>query len=162
MAEEENPVEDPLITPCKCDGSLKYIHHSCLKQWFKGKRIVKQYNEVVTTFFWYDLQCELCKTQYPYAIKTPDGTYVNIIEYEKPARTRTSCYLVLESISSSPNKVIHVVDFTRASQVYIGRGQEADIRATDNSVSRLHALITRSAKGKFYLKDYDSKFGTVV
>ena len=25
--------ENPLLTPCKCDGSMKYIHKSCLEVW---------------------------------------------------------------------------------------------------------------------------------
>jgi hypothetical protein len=27
LCEEENPDEDPLLTPCSCAGSMQYIHH---------------------------------------------------------------------------------------------------------------------------------------
>ena len=70
-------------------------------------------------------------------------------------------YLVLESISSNTSKVIHVVNMTNISRVYIGRGHEAQVRVTDISVSRLHAFLTKSVQGYFYLMDNDSKFGTL-
>lgn len=47
----------------------------------------------------------------------------------------------MESISSSVNKVIHVVNMESIQSFFIGRGQEADVRVTDISVSRLHASI---------------------
>ena len=37
-----------------------------------------------------------------------------------------------------------------------------DVRITDISVSRLHALIKRTDKGYFYLQDNKSKFGTLA
>lgn len=43
----------------------------------------------------------------------------------------------------------------------MGRGHDADIRITDISVSRFHALIKYS-KGDFYIEDNNSKFGTLV
>jgi hypothetical protein len=29
--------ENPLISPCKCKGSMKYIHYKCLKNWLNSK-----------------------------------------------------------------------------------------------------------------------------
>jgi hypothetical protein len=31
---EDNDTDNPLITPCKCLGSMGFIHHACLKTWF--------------------------------------------------------------------------------------------------------------------------------
>ena len=31
---DENTDEDPLLEPCKCSGTMKYIHAECLKNWF--------------------------------------------------------------------------------------------------------------------------------
>jgi pSer/pThr/pTyr-binding forkhead associated (FHA) protein len=47
-------------------------------------------------------------------------------------------------------------------KIYLGRGQEAHVRVTDISVSRLHAFILKSTQGYFYLCDNNSKFGTLV
>jgi pSer/pThr/pTyr-binding forkhead associated (FHA) protein len=71
-------------------------------------------------------------------------------------------YLVLESISTSVSKVIHVINMLGLTQFFMGRGTEADVRVTDISVSRLHASIFKSPLGHFYLCDNDSKFGTLV
>lgn len=43
----------------------------------------------------------------------------------------------------------------------MGRANEAAIRITDISVSRLHASITYS-NGSFYVKDEQAKFGTLI
>ena len=52
--------------------------------WFANKRIMKATN-IVTTFFWKNLECELCKTPYPYETRSLDGKkMLNIIEYDTP------------------------------------------------------------------------------
>ena len=33
--EEDDEIENPIIQPCHCSGSCKYIHLKCLKQWIK-------------------------------------------------------------------------------------------------------------------------------
>jgi len=38
--------EEPLVTPCQCSGSAKYVHAACLLTWFK--KAVKN-------------TCELCR-----------------------------------------------------------------------------------------------------
>ena len=34
---EENIINNPLIKPSKCSGSMKYIHINCLIHWIKTK-----------------------------------------------------------------------------------------------------------------------------
>ena len=51
---------------------------------------------------------------------------------------------------------------TNAERVFIGRGHDADIRITDISVSRMHAMMIKAPNGLFYLIDNDSKFGTLA
>lgn len=38
---ENNTSENPLISVCKCAGSLKYIHLECLRTWLSRKENVK-------------------------------------------------------------------------------------------------------------------------
>lgn len=109
---EDNEVDNPLFAPCKCSGSMRLIHHECLKTWFANKRVVK-HSAIVTTYFWKNLECELCKTAYPYETRSLDGkNMLNIIEYDTPQpQFGQECYyIVLESISSNTSKVIHVVN----------------------------------------------------
>lgn len=49
-----------------------------------------------------------------------------------------------------------------AEEIKIGRGHDADVRVTDISVSRCHALIKKTEKGIFYIEDNQSKFGTLI
>jgi len=49
-----------------------------------------------------------------------------------------------------------------AEEIKLGRGHDADVRVTDISVSRLHAMIKKTPKGHFYIEDNESKFGTLV
>ena len=111
----------------------------------------------MTTYFWKNLECELCKQAYPYETRSMDGhSLLNIIEYEIPEEA--DCYIVLESISSNTSKVIHVVDMSKTYKLFIGRGHDAHVRVTDISVSRLHAILFKGSNGYFYLTDNESKF----
>lgn len=31
---EENSDENPLVAPCRCDGTMRLIHPECLRNWF--------------------------------------------------------------------------------------------------------------------------------
>jgi hypothetical protein len=135
-----------------------------LRTWFHNKRIKKN-TSIVTTYFWRNLECELCRTPYPYEVRSVDGrTMLNIIEYDTPIQEyedEPCYYIVLESISSNTSKVIHVVDMTNTNKLYIGRGHDAHVRVTDISVSRVHAILTKTPSGHYALQDNDSKFGTL-
>lgn len=49
---EEN-AHDPLISPCKCSGSIQYIHTNCLKQW-------RYYTPEII----FKSMCQLCHTEF--------------------------------------------------------------------------------------------------
>ena len=63
--EEENKRINPLIKPCKCSGSMKYIHYECLLHWLRTKLIMNKRSVIDNGFFdIYKLdliECELCK-----------------------------------------------------------------------------------------------------
>jgi E3 ubiquitin-protein ligase DOA10 len=46
-----------LIIPCNCEGSLKYVHQSCLKQWIEAQKIHK----ILTFEYLFTIPCEICK-----------------------------------------------------------------------------------------------------
>ena len=60
---EENFAQDPLISPCKCSGTMSSIHLECLREWLNSKRTKK--DGVVKTYCWKALECELCKERFP-------------------------------------------------------------------------------------------------
>ncbi|KAK5661482.1 hypothetical protein OQA88_11386 [Cercophora sp. LCS_1] len=49
----EDPSLDPLISPCLCKGSQKYVHAGCLQEW--------RYTQPSTEQYW---QCPTCKFKY--------------------------------------------------------------------------------------------------
>ena len=38
---ESGKPDDPLKSPCKCDGTMKWIHESCLASWLQSSRRIK-------------------------------------------------------------------------------------------------------------------------
>ena len=57
---EESSSSDPLINPCKCSGSMKWIHLECLRKWLINKIEIVE-DDVIRIYAWKDLNCELCK-----------------------------------------------------------------------------------------------------
>lgn len=53
--EQDSDEANPLISPCKCSGSCKYVHRDCLRRW-------REEGVTETTFY----QCEICKFKYQY------------------------------------------------------------------------------------------------
>jgi hypothetical protein len=56
-----------LISPCLCDGYMKYVHSSCLDQWIFSQMNDNFSEDSIIT-------CEICQTRYniePYKIKNP-------------------------------------------------------------------------------------------
>lgn len=63
--------EGPLITPCHCTGSLRFVHQSCLQQWIKSS----------------DTRCcELCKYEFIMETKL------------KPLRKVRAAYVCVEPV----------------------------------------------------------------
>lgn len=149
---------NPLISSCKCAGSVGFIHYQCLKLWLESKKTLKS-GENYTSIFWKSFECEICKKAYPLMIKS-NGANLNLVDYDRPK----SNYLVLESLNQEKNtsRIVHLIRPNEAKDTFkMGRGHESDLRINDISVSRLHAMV-KFKDGKFLLEDNLSKFGTLV
>lgn len=59
-----NTKENPLFAPCKCTGTVKFIHFGCLKAWLNLK-LVTQLILNMRYYYWKTFECEICKTIYP-------------------------------------------------------------------------------------------------
>ncbi|CAI6341290.1 unnamed protein product [Periconia digitata] len=70
----EGSPEEPLFFPCKCSGSIKYVHQDCLMEWLSHSQ--KKY-------------CELCKTSF---------RFTKLYHPQMPARIPTSIFLRRASI----------------------------------------------------------------
>ena len=104
----------------------------------------------MNSYFWKNIECELCKTLFPESI-TYKGNLIRILNYKIP---ENSNYAVLETYVSLKSKarIYHVISFKKDESVVVGRGQEANVRITDISVSRAHSKLYFS-DGKFYMLD---------
>lgn len=71
-------------------------------------------------------------------------------------------FIVFESVTLQNLRIIHVIDMRKKSLIRVGRGNDADIRVTDISVSRYHAKLNKSEDGSYYIEDNLSKFGTLL
>lgn len=68
----ESDSKDPLVSPCKCTGSMLYIHLSCLKNCIKTRITIKNVGEENTVgylYTWNNFDCEICLNEYPKYIK---------------------------------------------------------------------------------------------
>jgi len=156
--EEESP-KNPLIQPCICDGSLKFVHLGCLRQWISTHSCVRiDKNESCAIFLIKPVECELCKTKFPDYVKHLDKTYP-LLDFSN----EYDSYLSLESLTldKHKNKFIYVVSLEKSGKIKAGRGSEANILLSDISVSRIHCFMVVENKNVF-LEDNNSKFGTLI
>ena len=161
---DDSTLENPLICPCICKGSMKYIHYDCLKNWLNSKieediSVDSENQEVeVISYNRKDISCELCKEKLPDYIKYKDR-YYNISFY-KP---KFEEFAVLESMRADKHKAkfIHIISFDKKNSINIGRANECELSISELSVSRFHCIIHKD-EGDLYLEDNSSKFGTLI
>ena len=155
--------QNPLLNSCQCDGSCKYIHYECLKTWLKQK-MVKKEEENLISYTWKQFECEICKKPYPYVFKSNGFSY-RLVDVEQDV-PKDKNYLLLESLTFEKNssRMVHLIMPGADKKIFkLGRGHESDVRVSDISVSRCHALVKfNDQTGRFYLEDNLSKFGTLV
>ena len=66
--------ENPLISPCKCSGSMRNIHFLCLKKCIEIK-ITKKFEQNYQFYSWKSFSCEICKSEYPKYIRIKDSLF---------------------------------------------------------------------------------------
>ena len=156
--EEESELENPLVQPCKCSGSLKYIHLKCLKHWIMTRSCQKVEDaEFCSVFLFKDVECEICKMKLPDLINHK-GKYFYLLDFSQDYKS----YLILETITldEEGNKFIYVISLLN-DRIKIGRGILSDILLSDVSVSRIHCMLSIE-KNNVFIEDNDSKFGTLI
>ena len=179
--EEENKRSNPLIKPCKCSGSMKYIHYECLLHWLKTKLIIDKKAFVDNDF--YDiyrldlLECELCKNHLLNYIRHNNKIY-SLIDYqrldfqmekllskkEKSQIKRENNYIMFDEVLPGKDGFLYryLVKFNEDNTLKIGRALDNQLILNDISVSRNHCLIRIDQGYNLILEDTNSKFGSLV
>lgn len=134
---EEGHQGDPLINPCQCAGSVKYVHLNCLQRWIQPEG-----SSAVNT------HCPVCKVRYP------EKTQAMMVR--PPA-------ILLESWSNHRAlKLRHWVSFAQHGTASLGRfADKNDVVIPDHSVSGEHAKVMHS-NDEFWLHDLESSNGTFI
>ena len=157
--EEDDTESNPLLNPCTCSGSMKYIHFNCLRHWINSKCYSKIENTNIDCSIYKikPLECELCKSKFPDLI-VKNGNIFNISEFNPEYEN----YLIFESLTldKNKNKYIYIVSLNENS-LFIGRDKDSNILFSDISVSRIHCEFIRE-NNNIYIRDNDSTFGTLV
>ena len=149
---------NPLVQPCHCSGSLKYIHLECLKHWLNTKSCIKiEDNERFCVFLVKQIECEICKEKFPDFVKHKDQLYEIL---EPNVDFDSYCILEILTIDKEGKRYIYVINLEKNSKLKIGRGHDAHLTLGDISVSRVHGILTIENK-KIFLEDNNSKFGTL-
>ena len=112
-----------MISPCKCIGSVKYVHILCLKKWFYNKININSHNPVIS-ILWDEFKCEICKTPFPLSIPYEDKIY-KLLEFNEmeDKNTLKKKILTLEYLSTDNDynspKGIFIIDFSKNKKILI-------------------------------------------
>jgi hypothetical protein len=150
---DENSSTNPLISPCQCSGSMQQIHFECLSKWIKLRLITKIIGEKLVRM-WKNIECEICKT--------PFKGYKNFLDLNTHFNMKEPVLMLENFDGLKPgNKNVWAIQMGEGESIVLGRAFDCDVRISDISVSRNHAII-ENCKGNFVIKEKKSKFGTLV
>ena len=169
----DNEPTNPLINPCDCSGSMKYIHYLCLTTWINSQiehnnpsirdRLHSPHSHSITSFSYKHkaLYCELCKSKYPDHFKYNDS--IMNLTYYHPDPDKYKSYILAESYKgeTKTTRLIHIISFDSKTRVTVGRATDCDVHLPDLAISRLHCTFFNE-NGRMYMEDSGSKFGTLV
>ena len=113
----------------------------------------------MNSYIWKNLECELCKSPFKDIFKGRDGRELSLLNYKIHEGIQN--YMIIESVTQTTSKTIHVINFDARKSIKVGRAQIAEVRITDISVSRHHSNLILTDDGTVALTDNYSKFGTL-
>lgn len=161
----------PLITPCNCTGSSKYIHLSCLQKWLKSKVRLYYKHKIKNNIMAFQLdpvQCEICKEYFPDYVKLNNNLYeicdYNAVDEHNDNNVDNQNYFTLETLTNEKHSKKYIYNVNLISDnsiVYIGRANDSDVKLNDATISRIHSCI-HVVEGRLFIRDLNSKYGTSV
>jgi len=117
--------ENPLVSPCNCIGSVKFVHWLCLFKWMTGKL---QQNENCLTLLKKNFKCELCKRRIGYIFslffdgfnQISPGKLTHkgkVFDFVETAKRQFQIFAIFEIFSSKSfkSKGLHILNFSNKS-----------------------------------------------
>ena len=157
-------IENPLVSPCKCNGSMKFIHFKCLKHSI-DVNLTKKIEQHYKYYIWKNYACEICKEEYPKYLRIKDSLYP-LVDLEIGFSSYiTFDYALYDDIKKKTSRkgilVIKINEDTDEDVITLGRSQNNRVKLKDISVSRSHCNIIKR-KNHLYIVDKGSKFGSLI
>ena len=152
---------DPLICPCKCYGSMKFVHLSCLKNNINIK-IHKKHEKCYDIYLYQNYNCEICLSTFPKYLIIKNKK-INLLDIDISNYTDYAlCDLIQYDVKN--DYIYHIgyliLRLENNISIKIGRKKENDLIFNDLSISGNHCeLICQN--NKIFLKDLGSKYGTM-
>ncbi|XP_047514386.1 E3 ubiquitin-protein ligase MARCHF8-like [Pieris napi] len=81
----ESEIHNPLLAPCFCSGSLKFVHQSCLQQWLTASET---------------RSCELCKFNFIMHTKIKPFNEWRLLEMSGVERRRLCCAVLFHCVAA--------------------------------------------------------------
>ncbi|CAF4776945.1 unnamed protein product [Pieris macdunnoughi] len=81
----ESEIHNPLLAPCYCSGSLKFVHQSCLQQWLTASET---------------RSCELCKFNFIMHTKIKPFNEWRLLEMSGVERRRLCCAVLFHCVAA--------------------------------------------------------------
>lgn len=157
----DSDISNPLISPCKCSGSMSYIHYLCLKKCLDIK-MQKKVEDNYILYTWKNFECEICKEEYPKYFQYQNNLY-SLVDMEVTFDEYVSCdYSLFDDAKKKTfRRGLLVFQVEEGEEVTLGRTTNNKIKLKDISVSRAHCYIIKR-NNKIYIVDKGSKFGTLL
>lgn len=146
----ESSPEDPLVAPCNCKGSVRYLHVGCLDHWLASK-LRHQDQHYRSRYRSPSLDCGLCGKTLPLNLEV-NGRHFHNLGVSKP-RDR---YVVLRDPANNEVQLWHWDD---CRELGLGSGGENEIML--EGLSYRHAKVVFKGS-QLRLRDRNSRFGSLV
>merc|ERR1719401_199089 len=163
--DEADTPADPLVSPCKCLGSTRYVHLNCLRRWHAADA-----DNDICFLSSVDATCSVCKTTFKSDVKLKDGRTVKLFKstLEPPyvsllvATKHEMAQRLFNTRFQLSFSTLMKADGRNATRpLLLGRSSGSDMVLDYRTVSARHASI-RFKNGEFVFTDAGSSNGSYL
>mmetsp|Transcript_22689 Transcript_22689/g.52109 ORF Transcript_22689/g.52109 Transcript_22689/m.52109 type:complete len:676 (-) Transcript_22689:289-2316(-) len=163
--DEEDTPPNPLISPCKCLGSTRYVHLNCLRKWHTADA-----DNQICFLSSVDVTCSVCKTTFKSDVKLRDGRTVKLFKstLEPPyvsllvaTKHEMAQRLFNTRFQLSFSTLLKPDGRNGTRPLLLGRSSGSDMVLDYRTVSARHATI-RFKNGQFLFTDAGSSNGSYL